>query len=153
MFRAAVRGVSGARRTPLSLMTLPYPSGCSNVELMSFCSAAGMPSREAMERRWETSAAMGTLNECSSPSIGCPVAHGSEQSLTVDCVEFAATQWQGRLKLIAVRVLQPFPGVGKTCRSLSPMMKPQGADTDIPAILAGECGVNAYVRVTIHSAY
>ena len=33
------------------------------------------------------------------------------------------------------------------------MMKPQGADTDIPAILAGECGVNAYFRVTIHSAY
>lgn len=66
-------------------------------------------------------------------------------------MEFATTQWQGRLKLIAVRVLQPFLGVGKTCRSLSPMMKVQGTDTDIFSILAGEYGVNAYFRVTIHN--
>lgn len=119
---------------------------------MSFCSEVGMPRREAMERQWETAAAMGPLNECSSPSIGRPVAHGSEQSLTGDCVEFATTQWQGRLKLIAVRVPQPFLGVGKTCGGLPPMMKPQSADTDIPAILAGECGVNDHFRVTIHNA-
>ncbi len=95
---------------------------------------------------------MGPMNERPSPSIGGAVTHGTEQSLTGDCVEFATTQWQGRFKLIAVRVLKPFLGVGKTCRSLSPMMKPQSTDTDILTILPGDCGVNAYFRVTIHNA-
>ena len=31
------------------------------------------------------------------------------------------------------------------------MMKVQGTDTDIFSILAGEYGVNAYFRVTIHN--
>lgn len=49
---------------------------------MSFCSEEGMPSREAMERQWETAAAMGPMNERPSPSIGGAVTHGTEQSLT-----------------------------------------------------------------------